>query len=246
MTTLFHFRRFLCLAGGLLALAPILRAETPPLVARAFAHWSEGHEDLAFTQQTKFLLDDGSVKEERVERYDPSLPDSQRWHLLEVDGRPATEQQRQKIEIPKNAKARKKVVKTPSEYLDFEHASLLDETPATARYELNLRPEAARLLAVEKIAVAITIDKKTAHIAHIAATLRQPIRVLLGLARITDLDLDVGVEPDHGTPAQKPGDVKTGSTAHVSMSKLGNPLEYNWSDFKRVKSFAGPAAPTGR
>ena len=29
-------------------------------------------------------------------------------------------------------------------------------------------------------------------------------------------------------------------TARVMISKLGRPVEYNWSDFKRVTSFAGP------
>ena len=77
---------------------------------------------------------------------------------------------------------------------------------------------------------------------RIAATLRQPISVLLGLARITDLDIDVRIEPADEDSDQKSGDVQTGSTAHVTMSKLGNPMEYNWSDFKRVASFGGPKA----
>ena len=61
------------------------RAETPPLLAKAIAQWVAGQEDLAFTQQTRFFFNDGRVKEERVERYDPALPDSQRWRLIEVD-----------------------------------------------------------------------------------------------------------------------------------------------------------------
>jgi hypothetical protein len=39
---------------------------------------------------------------------------------------------------------------------------------------------------------------------------------------------------------QKFGDVQIGSTARVTMSKLGNPMEYNWSNFKRVTSFGKP------
>ncbi len=75
------------------------------------------------------------------------------------------------------------------------------------------------------------------------ATLRQPIRVLLGLARITDLDIDVRIEPAAEDSTQKSSEVQTGSTARVAMSKLGNPMEYNWSDFKRVKSFVGSKTP---
>jgi len=216
------------------------RAEAPPLLAKAFEQWAAGREDLAFTQQTRFFFDDGKVRAARVERYDPSLPDSLRWRLIEVDGRLATDEQRKKWETWKNGKPRKKVVKSPAEYLDLDHATLVDETPTSARFEIGLRPEQARLLAVEKIAVVITVDKERISIAHIEATLLQPIRVLLGLARITDLDIDVDIEPVAEDSAQKTGDVHAGSTAHVTMSKLGFPMEYNWSDFNRVTSFGGP------
>jgi len=216
-----------------------LYAETPPLLAKAFEQWSAGREDLAFTQQTRFFFDDGKVKAERVERYDPSLPDSVRWRLIEVDGRPATIEQREKWETRKNGKPRKKVVKSPAEYLDLDHATLMDETSQSARFEIDLRQDEAHLLAVEKVAVVITVDKEIGRIAHISATLRQPISVLLGLARITDLDIDVSVEPANEDSAQQSGEVQRGSTAHVTMSKLGYPMEYNWSDFRRVRSFGG-------
>ncbi len=222
------------------AFLPELRAATPPLLATAFEQWATGREDLAFTQQTRFFFDDGKVKEERIERYDPSLPDRKRWRLVEVGGRPASAEQREKWEAEKNRKPRKKVLKSPAEYLDLEQAVMIDDTPKNSRFEVGLRPEAARLLTVEKISVVITVDKASRRIAHIAATLRQPIRVLLGLARITDLDLDVGIEPAGGDSPQQSGDVQAGSTARVTMSKLGTPMDYNWSDFKRVASYRGP------
>ena len=224
------------------AFFPRLSAETPPLLAKAFEQWATGREDLAFTQQTRVFLDDGKVREERIERYDPSLPDSRRWRLIEVDGRPATDEQRKKWETRKNGKPRKQVVKSPAEYLDLENATLGADSPQSARFEIGLRPEAARLLAVEKIAVTVTVDKESGRIAGIAATLREPIRVLLGLARITDLDIDVRMEPADEESAEKTGEVQSGSTARVTMSKLGNPMEYNWSDFKRVASYRAPQA----
>ncbi len=185
-------------------------------------------------QQTRFLFDNGTVKEERVERYDPSLPDSRRWQLLQVNGRPATADQRKKWESPKNAKPRKKAFKPPGEYLDLEGATLVKETPKEATFEIALKPDVARLIAVEKIAVALTIDKETQSVTRIAADLRQPMRVLLGVARITDLDVDVSLEPADEDRPETSGDVKTGSTARVTLSKMGTPMEYIWSDFKRV------------
>jgi hypothetical protein len=222
------------------ALLSGLQAGPSPLLAKALDQWVAGQEDLAFTQRTRFFLDDGGVQKERVERYDPSLPDSQRWRLIEVDGQPATDEQRRKWESNKNRHPRKNVAKSPSEYLDLEKAKLLEDTPKTARFEIGLRPEAMRLLAVENVLIAVAVDKASGSITHISATLRQPISVLLGLARITDLDVDVGIEPSDKGSAEKAGEVQTGSTAHVTMSKLGNSMEYNWSDFKRVTPFGRP------
>ena len=237
------YRRFflIALVAGA-ALCAGLRAATPPLLAKAFAQWATGQEDLAFTQQTRILFDDGKLKAQRVERYDPSLPDSRRWRLIEVNGQPATEAQRQKWETWKNGKPRKKVSKSLAEYLDFEHAIPMNETPKNAHFEVGLRPEVARLIAVEKVSVVITVDKESGTIAHIAANLREPIRVLLGLAKITDLDLDVRIEPADGDPGFKSGEVQTGSTARVLMSKFGDPTEYRWSDFKRVPTYRPPLA----
>ena len=218
--------------------APALSGETPPLLANAFNQWAAGRQDLAFTQQTTLLFDDGRVKDERVERYDPSLPASQRWRLVEVNGRPATAAERKVWEAKKNRKPRKREPKSPSEYVDLAHATLMDETAQNARFEIRLRPALARVLGVEQISALITVDKQTGTVVSITATLHQPVRVLLGLARITDLDVDVHIEPGEEDAAPQAGEVDSGSTARVAISKLGNPAQYKWSDFKRVTSSA--------
>jgi hypothetical protein len=207
---------------------------------KALNQWVAAREDFAFTQETRFFEDDGKVAKERLERFDPSLPDSQRWRLIEVDGQPATDEQRRKWESSKNRGARKKVSKSPGEYLDLDNARVLEDTPKSTRFEIGLRPETMRLLAVENIVVLITVDKETGEIARIGATLRQPINALLGLARITDLDIDVRMEPVDGGSAQKPEEVQTGSTARVTMSRLGTFMEFNWTDFKRVTASGKP------
>jgi len=240
------FRRTLVLVFLCGSFLSALRAETPPLLAKAIEQWTAGLTGLAFTQQTRIFFDDGTVKEERIERFDPSLPDSRRWRLIEVDGHPATEAQREKWESRKNRKPRKQITKSPGDYLDLEHAKLVASTAKTASFEIGMRPEAARLLAVEKIAIIISVDKESGGIGRIVAKLREPIRVLLGFARITDLDIDVRMELADEDSVQKSGDVKTGSTARVTMSKMGDAMEYNWSDFKRVVSFSGkPASSNG-
>lgn len=219
-------------AGGL------LRAETPPLLQQAVEHWVSGRGDLAFTQQTRVLNDDGSLKTDRLERYDPSLPDSQRWRLIEVEGRPPTARERASLETKKNAKPRKKTAKPPGEYLDLEHARIASETPQATRFEVSFRPEVARLIAVEKIALFITVDKKSQRVTRIAATLREPIRVLLGIAKVNDIDLDLTLEsPSDSEHPQSGDEIQAEGTAMVKMSRFGDPTEFRWTDFKRVTTY---------
>ena len=161
------------------------------------------------------------------------LPDRQRWRLIELNGKPATDEQRRAWEAKKNRKPRKKVAKAPSDYVDLEHAVVLDETPLQAHFEIRLRQDVARLLGVSQLSAIVTVDKNSGSIVHVTAALRQPMRVLMGLAKITDLDVDVHIEPS----TEDSGDVQTGSTARVAISELGYPVEYTWSDFARVTPF---------
>ena len=101
-------------------------------------------------------------------------------------------------------------------------------------------PEVHRLVSLDDIDIVITVDKRSGNVAGIGAVLREPIRVLLGLARITDLDVDLRINPDAGGSLDAPHDVASGSTARVKISRMGNPVEYNWSDFRRVRAFAAP------
>lgn len=213
------------------------KADTPALLAKAIQHWDAGLKDLAFTQRTTTLGDKDAVRETRVERYDPSLPDNQRWRLQEINGRPPTEEERRKWEDKKNGRPRKKGGKPPSDYLDLPNARLIGETGQTARFEVGLRPEAARLVPVEKLSALITVDKSTGDITHIAAILREPMKIALGLAKVTDVDFDLQVEPEGGENKGGAGEVKPGSTAKVVLSKFGDPVEYKWSDFKRVTAY---------
>ncbi len=216
---------------------PALRADTPPLLHDAVGNWLAGKEDWALTQRTRVLADDGSVKEERLERYDPSLPDNQRWHLLEVDGKPPTEAQRKAIEVRKNQRPRKHANKPPEDFLDFTHAVPLHETPQAVTYAVTVRPEAARLVQTEKLIILVTVGRESHSIERITASLSEPMRVALGLAKITDVDLDMHFEPE---PAGHPGAAEPdpSGTARISLSKFGDRMEYEWTAFKRVTPYA--------
>lgn len=221
------------------ALASWSRAEPPPLLGKAVAHWEVGRQDLAFTQTTRGLQDDHSTKYVRVERYDPSLPDDQRWRLVEVNGKPPTEEQRHVIEGKRNRKPRKRPGNPPSTYLDLENARLVRETDRTAHFEVNIKPDAARFVPLDKLLIVISVDKTTETINGVNALLREPMRIALGLAKIFDVDLDVQFEePEDGPPPAS--EVTSDSTARVMMSKFGSPVEFTWSDFKEVPAYRDP------
>jgi len=213
---------------------PRMVAEVPPLLSDAVERWSAGYADLAFTQRVRVFHDDGTLQSERVERYDPSLPDLRRWTLIEVDTRSPTASERQRWETRKNAKPRKAPLKSPREYLDLEHARVVSQTDETVRYEVVFRSDAARFVAVEKIAILIVIDKASGSVGHVSAILKEPIRIALGLARVTGLDLDVTLESSGEDTVIPQDEVQAGSTASVRLSRFGDPMEFHWSDFKRV------------
>jgi len=224
---------FLLLAGFAATPGP---AASPPLLARALDRWAANHQDVSFTQQTRFFTKDGALREERLERFDPSRPDAERWQLLEVNGAAPTDEQRQKLEGRKNSRARPKVDAKPGDYLDLDHARVVSETAAEVRYQIPLRPEAQHLINVDDVEVVVTIDKRSGSIVGIGAALREPMRVLLGLAHVTDLDVDFRLTPvtDGGTST-----VAAGSSARMKIMRFGRAVEYYWSGFKGV----APAGP---
>ena len=57
----------------------------PPLLSRAVDKWIGERDQWAFTQFVR-EFDGGTVKEERLERYDPSRPGESRWQLLAING----------------------------------------------------------------------------------------------------------------------------------------------------------------
>jgi hypothetical protein len=219
-----------------------LRAETSPLLAAALQKWLAGQREMAFTEHTKVLHGDGTIKQEWTERFDPSQPDAQRWRLIEAGGVPATHEQSIGWESKKNKKPRRKMEGSPMELFDMDHAVLVGETPNTARFKVPMRPAMAHLVALDNIDVVVTVDKRSGNVAGIGAALREPIAVLLGIVRITDLDVDLHVNPDSGPAAKGSEELEPGSTVRMTVSKLGNSFEYDWSDFTQVPSADSPSA----
>ncbi len=217
--------------------AALARAEVPPLLAEAIARWDQGAGELAFTQETKELRRDGTVKESKVERYDPSLPDQQRWRLLSVNGREPTARDRRRLEDKRNNKPRRDPLKPLGDYLDLSTVQELPGDAETARFMVGVsRENTSFFVPVDKMVFIFAVDRERATITHIDAALTEPMRIFFGIATVHDVDLDIEIAPN-GQPAESGGKVTEDSTAEASVSKFGQPLEFTWTDFERVEPY---------
>lgn len=213
----------------------------PELLPRAIESWLGERDRWAFTQRA--VESDGGISHERLERFDPSKPGDARWQLLAIDGRAPTPEEREKW-AEKKFKHRHKKIDTPiSDFFDFDSARVIAETPQLIRYELPLRRDKSWLFPVDKVGVRVTINKETKALEHLSAHVREPFKVLLGIARVTggEVDLDfLHPDPESNTPAAS----RPAGEARVSVSKRGERVDFTWSDFKRVNP-ARDSAKTG-
>ncbi len=203
-----------------------------PLLEGAVERWLGERDHWAFTQRAVEFDDAGP--RERLERYDPSRPGNARWTLLAIDGRPPTAQEQEAWARKKFRKERRKFDSPIGDYFDFRSARVVSESPAAIDFEVPLRRDKNWLFQTDKVRVVVTISKETKALVHLRASVREPVKVLLGLARITagraDLSfLNFSDEAEPGPETTQP----TGS-ARVSVSKFGERVEFTWSDFKRV------------
>jgi hypothetical protein len=226
---------FLSLA---VAFAPVARAVSSPLLESAVENWLGERDHWAFTQRA--VEYDGDTPRERLERYDPSLPADRRWTLLAINGRTPTEQERAAWAKKKFKKSRHRFDAPIGDYFDFERAKVIGQTPKVVRYQVPLRSDKSWLFPVDKVEVVVTVNRETRGLEHLTANVREPFKVLLGLAKITDGDLDLSFlnfDPDSAGPASAQ---PTGS-ARVAVSKFGERAEFTWSDFKRVTPYGATA-----
>jgi hypothetical protein len=204
---------------------------SPSLLESAVDSWLGERDHWAFTQHA--VEYDGGVAHERLERYDPSRPGNARWTLLKVDGQPPTAQQRESWAKKKFKKHRRRFEAPLGDYFDFAHAKVLFETPRVVRYQVPLRTDKNWLFPVDKVNVLVTVNKETHGLEHLTADVREPFKVLLGLAKITDGELDLTFNSADDESAG-PGSAQPTGSARVAVSKLGERAEFTWSDFKRV------------
>lgn len=218
------------------ACALAARADDTALLRQVADRWLAERDRWAFTQRVR-EFDGRTVRQERVERYDPSRRPESRWRLLAIDGRPPTPRQWAAWTERKN-KPRRHRAKPAADHFDFARARVLSDTPTAVRYELPLRGTAGWLFPVSHVELIVTIAKAGPALEQVQARVAEPFRVALGVARVLDLDLDLQMKPP--APAD-PADAQPSGEARAVVTKLGARVEYAWSDFQRVTPHADAA-----
>ena len=232
--------RHVFLAGfALLAPFSVGAAEADhALLREAAARWLDERDNWAFTQLAR-EYDGNALKRERLERYDPSRPDAQRWELLRLNGRAPTPAEKAELTARKNRK-RRQLTSAVGDYFVFNRATLLAADAQTLRYELPLRSNNAWLFPIDKVALTVTIDRAARAITQVQARVQEPFKVALGLARVLDVHLDVQTDlpPEDAPNVADPSAAKPTGTARMVVSRFGDRIEYSWSDFERVEPHA--------
>jgi hypothetical protein len=224
--------RFPVIFLGLFAGVTLVSAKSGSMLEQAVENWLGERDQWAFTQRA-VEYNQGEPRE-RLERYDPSQPGQRRWTLLTINGRQPTPEQHE-------AWARKKFRRNPrrfdtpiGDFFDFKEAKMVDETKSSVRYEVPLRGDKNWLFEADKVHVVVTINKRSRALEHLAAHVREPVKVLLGLARIVDGAVNLNFLNLAEDAPSSPETTQPTGTAQVTVSKFGERAEFHWSDFERV------------
>lgn len=222
--------------------APLACGAPASLLEEAVENWLGERDHWSFTQRAvEYDQDRPDQPRERLERYDPSKPGNARWTLLAINGRPPTPEQHAAWAKKKFKQKRRRFDSPIGDYFDFGKARVLAENADTVRYLVPLRNDKQWLFETNKVRVTVVVNKQTKALERLSADLREPLKVLLGIAKVTDGVIDLTFE-DHGGPGPE-GTAPTG-TAKVSVTKFGERAEFTWSEFKRVTPHPANVART--
>lgn len=212
----------------------------PSLLEQAVENWLGERDHWAFTQRA--VEYEGDKPRERLERYDPSRGGNDRWTLLAIDGRTPTAEEHQAWAKKKFRKNRRRIDSPIGDFFDFKDAKVVSAKGAIVQYEVPLRRDKNWLFQTDKVKVVVSVNKDSRALEHLTASVREPVKVLLGLVHINygKLDLSFVNFDDDATPGPESAQPK--GTARVTVSRFGERAEFTWSDFKRVSAVA-PAPP---
>ena len=214
----------------LLLLAAALRAaDAPALLKDVAERWMDERNRWTFTQIVRETGGDGVVQE-RVEHFDPTRGDAKRWRLVRLNGHLPDAGEVDAWSKRKN-KPRKHEAKSPAEFVDMEHARVLEDNGHDVKIEVPLRKTAGWIFPGDKVNVVLTVNAVTHSLVRAQVAIDGPFNVALGLAKVIDLDFDLEFPPAPEPPVAGAATEAPRGTAYAVVNKLGRRVEYSWSDF---------------
>jgi hypothetical protein len=216
----------------------------PSLLEQAVENWLGERDHWAFTQRA-VEYDDGKPRE-RLERYDPSRAGNGRWTLLAINGHVPTPDEHAAWAKKKFKKNPRRIDTPIGDFFDFEDAKIVARNGKLVNYEVPLRRDKNWLFQTDKVKVVVTVNSETRALEHLTATVREPVKVLLGLAKITAGKLDLSFLNFEDAAEPGPESAQPTGSARVSVSKFGERVEFTWSDFKRVSPAEGTPSASFR
>lgn len=223
------------LLGIVAARAESAASDNSALLDRAVDNWLGARDQWAFTQRA-VEYDDGKPHE-RVERFDPSQKGDTHWTLLTIDGqKPTPEQHAAWAKKKQKHRTNQKFQSSIGDFFDFTKATVISDSAELISCEVPLRGGRDWLFQSDKVKVIVTINKKTQALERITANVREPVKVLFGIARITagHVDLRFRDESPDSPDSPGPGDGRPQGSVRMNVTRFGERAEFTWSDFKRV------------
>jgi hypothetical protein len=215
---------------------------TPPpsLLEQAVENWLGERDHWAFTQRA--VEYENNQPKERLERYDPSRTGNDRWTLLAINGRLPTADEHAAWAKKKFKKNRRRIDTPIGDFFDFADARIISQTDKLARYEVPLRHDKNWLFQADKVKVIVSVNKETRALEHLSASVSEPVKVLLGLAKITTGKVDLSFLNFDDDAFPGPESAQPTGSARVSVYKFGERIEFTWSDFKRISPVSTASA----
>ena len=164
-------------------------AAVPPDVAGVFAATSRFSDDRwAYTRTVEY-------DEERfAERYDPRLPDGERWTLLEIDGRPPTEKELKQYDKDDRRQDRPTPGLPIEELVDPDSLQLLIEKGDRVEYQFRLPITGPEDEEINEVLIGtLTIDRSNDQV-RLEQRNREPFSPAV-IAKLTTMQIEMSFQP---------------------------------------------------
>lgn len=212
-------------------------AAMPALLGTALGKLQADEDHWAYTQTTqaydrKGRPDGGPT----VERYDPSQPPAEQWRLIQWQGREPDGRDVRRWEKRKVKEQKRREEKTLGEVMDFDRATVREETTAEVVFAIPLQPGASKRLPAEKFMVHMTVERAREVVTGFSLETTGPFRAM-GVAKIDSIEVSADFRTVDESYAPQPHAIQARGAGRVLFFRVGGAAEIAWSDFKRVKPY---------